>query len=238
MTIIEKALSENNIWVVFQPVVDLHTGDIFSYEALVRSSVPEIQDAQTLIDRSVTEKMCGKLGRALRTMASDQCPDSRLFLNIHPKEFDEGWLVRPDDAIFTHNSPIYIEITESIPLSRFQYYQSVLQELRFKGICLAVDDLGSGYSNLKYIADLSPEIVKLDRRMIIGLPTNRRLQILLRATVRLCADLGARTVVEGIETPDELAAAIDAGAHYGQGYFLAMPSIPPPPLSQPAMVCL
>ena len=88
MTIIEKALADNNIWVVFQPVVDLHSGSIFSYEALVRSSVPDIQDAQTLIDRSVTEKMCGKLGRALRAMASDQCPDTPLFLNIHPKEFD------------------------------------------------------------------------------------------------------------------------------------------------------
>jgi EAL domain-containing protein (putative c-di-GMP-specific phosphodiesterase class I) len=238
MTIIQQALNDKNIWVVFQPVVDLATGDIFSYEALVRSSLPDIEDPQTLIDRSVTEKMCGKLGRALRMMASEACPDTRLFLNIHPKEFDEGWLVRPDDAIFTHNGPIYLEITESIPLSRFQYYMGVLKELRFKGICLAVDDLGSGYSNLKYIADLSPEIVKLDRRMIIGLPTNRRLQILLRATVRLCEDLGARTVVEGIETAEELAAAMDAGAHYAQGFFLARPSVPPPSLSNTALVCL
>lgn len=227
-TLISKALNDKNIWVVFQPVVDLHTGEIFSYEALVRSSVPEIRDAQTLIDRSVAEKMCGKLGRELRFMASEQCPECTLFLNIHPKEFDEGWLVRPDDAIFTHGKPVYLEITESIPLSRFQFYKSVLKELRFKGICLAVDDLGSGYSNLKYIADLSPEIVKLDRRMIIGLPTNHRLQILLKATIRLCSDLGAKTVVEGIETADELHASIDAGAHYGQGYFLARPSVPPP----------
>ena len=238
MTLIQTALADNNIWVEFQPIVDLKTGEIFSYEALVRSSVPAIRDAQTLIDRSVTEKMCGKLGRALRAMASDRCPDRRLFLNIHPTEFDEGWLVRPDDAIFTHDGTIYLEITESIPLDKFQYYQSVLRELRFKGINLAVDDLGSGYSNLMYIADLSPEIVKLDRRMIIGLPTNRRLQILLRATVRLCTDLGARVVVEGIETPDELSAAIDAGAHYAQGYFLARPSFPPPLLTQTAMVYL
>ena len=238
MTLIQQALSQNAIWVVFQPVVNLITGEIFSYEALVRSSFPDLHDAQSLIDRAVAEKMCGRLGRELRIMASEGCPEKALFLNIHPKEFDEGWLVRPDDAIFTHNSPVYLEITESIPLSRFQYYKSVLTELRFKGISLAVDDLGSGYSNLKYIADLSPEIVKLDRRMIIGLPTNQRLQILLRATVRLCSDLGAKTVVEGIETAEELAAAIDAGAHFGQGYFLARPSFPPPRLSQSSLVCI
>jgi EAL domain-containing protein (putative c-di-GMP-specific phosphodiesterase class I) len=238
MMLIEKALAENTIWVVYQPVVDLLTSEIFSYESLVRSSVPGLHDAQTLIDRSVTEKMCGRLGRALRFMASEGCPEKTLFINIHPKEFDEGWLVRPDDAIFTHAYPIYLEITESIPLSRFQYYKGVLKELRFKGVSLAVDDLGSGYSNLKYIADLSPEIVKLDRRMIIGLPTNKRLQILLRATVRLCSDLGAKTVVEGIETADELAAAIDAGAHFGQGYFLARPSFPPPLVSKISIVRL
>lgn len=238
MMLIDKALQENNIWVVFQPVVDLITGDIFSYEALVRSSVPAIMDAQTLIDRSVSEKMCGKLGRAIRIMASEGCPEQTLFLNIHPKEFDEGWLVRPDDAIFTHENPVYIEITESLPLSRFQYYSSVLKELRFKGICLAVDDLGSGYSNLKYIADLSPEIVKLDRRMIVGIASNPRLQILLKSTIRLCKDLGAKTVVEGIESPDELAACIEAGADFGQGFFLARPSVPPPALDRSALVVL
>jgi EAL domain-containing protein (putative c-di-GMP-specific phosphodiesterase class I) len=238
MMLIDKALRENTIWVVFQPVVDLVSGDIFSYEALVRSSVPAIQDAQTLIDTAVSEKMCGKLGRALRMMATEGCPEMTLFLNVHPKEFDEGWLVRPDDAIFTHQNPIYIEITESIPLSRFQYYQSVLKELRFKGICLAVDDLGSGYSNLKYIADLSPEIVKLDRRMIVGIASNRRLRILLQSTIRLCADLGARTVVEGIETYEELSVCIDAGANFGQGFFLARPSVPPPKIDRSALIVL
>ncbi len=236
--LINKALREKTIWVVFQPVVNLTTREIFSYEALVRSSDPDLRDAQTLIDRSVTEKVCGKLGRAIRLMASEGCPEKTLFLNIHPKEFDEGWLVRPDDAIFTHNNPIYLEITESIPLSRFQFYKSVLRELRFKGICLAVDDLGSGYSNLKYIADLSPEIVKLDRRMIIGIATNPRLQILLKSTIRLCADLGAKTVVEGIETYEELSMCIDAGADFGQGYYLARPSVPPPSIDQSALIVL
>jgi EAL domain-containing protein (putative c-di-GMP-specific phosphodiesterase class I) len=238
LMLVDKALTENCIWVVFQPVVDLVSGDIFSYEALVRCSVPGLQDAQTLIDRSVSEKMCGRLGRAIRKMASEGCPEQTLFLNIHPTEFDEGWLVRPDDAIFTHSNPIYLEITESIPLSRFQFYRSVLKELRFKGVCLAVDDLGSGYSNLKYIADLSPEIVKLDRRMIIGIATNRRLQILLKSTIRLCADLSAKTVVEGIESYEELAACIDAGADFGQGYFLAKPSTPPPQIERSALIVL
>ena len=114
----------------------------------------------------------------------------------------------------------------------------MLKELRFKGICLAVDDLGSGYSNLKYIADLSPEVVKLDRRMIIGIATNRRLQILLKSTIRLCTDLSARTVVEGIESYEELAACIDAGADFGQGYFLAKPSTPPPEIERSALIVL
>ena len=112
-----------------------------------------------------------------------------------------------------------------------------MKDIRNRGAKLAVDDLGSGYSNLKYISDLRPDVVKLDRGLVGGLTKGTRLYRLVTAIVNLCVDMGAKVVAEGIETEGELRAVIGAGVHYGQGYLLARPASPPPepvwPLDKP-----
>lgn len=227
---IPGVLAAGEIKVVFQPLVDLRSHTIFAYEALVRSNSPHWESPPALFTEAIRGQCCGALGRVIRELAVDGCPDHPLFLNIHPNEFDEGWLVQPDDPIFRHGQQIYLEITESVPLSHFALCNSVLREVRSKGARLAVDDLGAGYSNLKYIADLNPEVVKLDRSLVTNLAEDTRLRKVVTHMVRLCEDLGAKVVAEGIETADEAQAAEDAGAHFGQGYFYARPGFPPPTL--------
>lgn len=214
--------------VVFQPIVELDDGDIFAYEALVRPTTDAFKDPPSMFKAAVASRCCGELGRVIREMAVQTCASQRIFLNIHPNELNEGWLVRPDDAIFQHGGNVYLEITESVPLSHFRLCHSILGEVRGKGISLVVDDLGAGFSNLKYIADLAPEVVKLDRELIAGLVKNSRLHRLVKSIVRMCADMGAQVVGEGIETLDELAAVQAAGVRFGQGYYLARPAYPPP----------
>ena len=141
--------------------------------------------------------------------------------------------MQPNDPIFQHTHDIYLEITESIPLSHFQLCQSILTEIRGRGVHLVVDDLGAGYSNLKYIVDLNPRVVKLDRVLVAGLVQGSRLFTLVSSVVSLCRELGALVVAEGIETEEELHAVIAAGAHFGQGYLLARPSSPLPPVTWP-----
>ncbi|HET6611511.1 MAG TPA: EAL domain-containing protein [Kofleriaceae bacterium] len=225
---LSDAVSRGDIYIAYQPIVDLTTGGTFGYEALARSAVPAWRGPLELIAAAVDTHCMGELGRALRQMAIAGCQTHPLFINLHPSEFDAEWLVRPDDAITTHPHDIYLEITESVPISHYRFCRSVLTEIRGKGIKLAVDDLGAGYSNLKYIADLSPEAVKLDRELITGITRESRLHKLVTAIVRLCSDLGAAVVAEGIETDVELRAVIATGAQYGQGYFLARPAAEPP----------
>lgn len=227
---IPGVLKSGDLSVVLQPIVDLHTGAIFAYEALVRSTSPVFQGPPNMFDQAIDAEVCGALGRAIRELAIAACPHYQLFLNIHPNEFDEGWLVQPNDPIFTHDHPVYLEITESVPLTHFGQCTSVLQEIRSKGVALAVDDLGAGYSNLKYIADLAPEIVKLDRQLVANIDLDERLFQLVRAIVHLAVELGAKVVAEGLERTEEVVAVRDAGAHFGQGYVLARPSFPPPEL--------
>jgi EAL domain-containing protein (putative c-di-GMP-specific phosphodiesterase class I) len=104
----------------------------------------------------------------------------------------------------------------------------VLREIGDRGVHVVVDDLGSGYSNLRYLADLLPKVVKIDRELVMNLRPNTRRFTLMRNLVRMCVDLQARVVAEGIETKDELSAVIDAGVHLGQGYLLARPAFPLP----------
>lgn len=225
MRTVEEVVAANELYTAYQAVVDLDRKEVFAYEALVRTHAKEFPNPLALIGAAVEQGFMGQLGRHLRKLAVDGCPGSRLFLNVHPNEFDEQWLVRPDDSTTTHGHQIYLEITESVPLSHFRHCHSVLAELRTRGANIAIDDLGAGYSNLKYIVDLTPEIVKLDRELVANLHVEPRLRVLVTALVKLCEQLGAKVVGEGIETADELSAVIDTGVHYGQGYYLQRPNV-------------
>jgi EAL domain-containing protein (putative c-di-GMP-specific phosphodiesterase class I) len=232
--VIHRTIDQCLMNMVFQPIVELRSGKIFAYEALCRSRVPQFESPPVLIEAATKAGRIGELGRLQRKLASKNCPDWPIFLNISPNEFDEGWLVRPDDPIFRHRKPVYIEITESVPLVFFEQCHSVLEELRQKGARLAIDDLGAGYSNLKYIADLKPDIVKLDRELVAGCTNEGNQFELLCSIAKLCREVDSRVVAEGVENAEELEAVSAAGIEYCQGFFLGRPKISPSELSWPA----
>ena len=222
-------LTVGDIDVAFQPIVDLQTGLTFAYEALARCRWPEFKNPLVLLQQAETERACGPLGRKIREVAFSRCADAPLFVNLHPHELSDGWLVRPDDPLFFHDRAVYLEITESAAFSYFGLCAGVLKEICSRGgAYLVVDDLGAGHSNLKRIVDLEPHVVKLDLALVRGIEKSRRQQILVRQVVALCQELGAKVVAEGIETEDELRAVLDTGAHYGQGYLFAKPAFPIP----------
>ena len=215
--------------VVFQPIVHMHDASPFGYEALLRSSDPRYPSPAAVLDRAMECQRTGALGRALRQLALRAAPPYPLFINIHPDELLESWLLRQDDPIFGHSSEVYLEITETVPLTDFGREHELFKAIRnHPSVHLVVDDLGAGFSNLKRIADLEPELVKVDRNLVTGLACSTRRQRLLHGIVRMCEDLGAKVVAEGIETVDEFLAARDVGAHFGQGFLLARPAAPVP----------
>ena len=218
---LRRVIDDRQLKVVFQPIVDLRSKKIFAYEALVRSQ--EFDSPMSLFAAAVEHACTGELGRVIRQLAVQGCPGHPLFLNIHPAELNEKWVVQPDDPIFQHSEDVYLEITEGVPLSHFRLCQSILREVRGRGVYLVVDDLGAGYSNLRYIADLHPRVVKLDRDLIAGLVKDTRMFKLVSAIVVLCKELDAVQA---------------AGARFGQGYLLAKPAFPPPPISWPTVPSL
>jgi EAL domain-containing protein (putative c-di-GMP-specific phosphodiesterase class I) len=227
-------VAPDEISVVFQPIVDMRSGKLFAYEALVRCSVPRYASPPVLFERAVTTGCTGRLGRMIREIAIPLSSGKPLFVNVHPQELQEGWLVRPDDPIFEHDHEVFLEVTESVPLTHYELCISVLRELRARGgVHLVVDDLGAGYSNLKRISDLEPRVVKLDRGLIANIDQNARQRQLVRSVVKLCGDLDALVVAEGIETVGEFNALRDSGAELGQGYLFARPAFPMPAITWP-----
>jgi EAL domain-containing protein (putative c-di-GMP-specific phosphodiesterase class I) len=231
---LDSLVSLEDLSVVFQPIVSLNDGQLFAYEALARCSRAALRNPMVLFERAVTAGCVGRLGRMIRELAISVSAGTPLFLNVHPQELQEAWLVRPDDPLYSHDHDVYLEVTESVPLTHYQLCIDVLRELRARGgVKLVVDDLGAGYSNLKRIADLEPKIVKLDRGLICGVDQSPRQRRLVAGVVQLCVDLDAEVVAEGIETEDEFRALADTGAHYGQGYLFARPSYPMPAITWP-----
>ncbi len=219
---------------VFQPIVDLSDGSVFAHEALVRCKHEAFASPIGLFEHAVKEGSCGKLGRTIREGLFEAPPESALFVNLHPHELRDRWLVQPDDPICFHDDPVYLEVTESATLDYFDLCVSVLKEVCARtGAYLVVDDLGAGYSNLARVLDLEPKVIKLDRALITGLDQSPRKQVLVKHLVGLCDGLGAKVVGEGVETYEELEALRDCGAHFGQGYFLARPNNPPPHVRWP-----
>ncbi len=223
-----RVVEERAVDVAFQPIVDLRRKRVFAYEALARPRAGTFPGPAEMFNEAAKHRLTGALGRIVRTLAIEHCTAYPLFLNIHPSELDAHFLVQPDDPIFQHSEDVYLEITEGVPLTHFALCKQILREVRGRGIYLVVDDLGAGYSNLKYIADLYPRIVKIDRELVSGLTKESRLHRLVSSIVVMCNDLGAMVVAEGIETPTEYEAVRDAGAEFGQGYLFAKPAFPPP----------
>lgn len=224
---IGRILEQGLLDITFQPIFHLRAGTAFGFEVLTRCPAEVFPSIGGMFDSAASSGQVGKLGRLQRTLALKAAPSKPLFVNVHPAEFDQPLLVRPDDPIFRHSDDVYIEITESAPLSYFEQCVNVLGELRKKGVRLAIDDFGAGFSNVKYISDLAPDIVKLDRELVAGIRDGSRQFKLLLSVVRLCRDMGARVVAEGIETASELVVVERAGVDFCQGFLLGRPNSDP-----------
>lgn len=227
-----EAFEQQLFSMVYQPIVNLKTGRILAYEALARTQSPHFPNILSLFDALGSCGMAGQLGRALRKLATKNCPYP-LSINLVPSEFAEGWLVRPDDAVFFHRQSVILELTESVPLEYYDRCFEMVEEMRRRSLRIAIDDFGSGYSNLKYISDLRPDLVKLDRKLLAGIKPGNRVFRLLKSIVTMIHEMEAKVVTEGIETIVELHSAQECGSDYGQGYFLAMPAAQPPTVPWP-----
>ncbi len=166
---------------------------------------------------------------AIRQLYGKLSASQALFINFAP-----GVIYNPDICLQTtfqacrevgaDFSRLVFEITEGEDFPDMRLLKSILERYRQEGARVALDDLGSGRTSLSYLAELSPDIVKLDRALIQGLHRSKPAFRLVRSLIAYAHDLGIQVVAEGIEAVDELIAVREAGVDLAQGYYLGRPA--------------
>ena len=217
----------------FQPIVDVTSGRVFAYEALVRGANGE--GAGTVLsqvneqNRYAFDQGCRVQAITLASQLDLPATGARLSINFMP-----GAVYSPSACIQltlktarAMNFPLgqlIFEFTEGEEIQSPAHLQSIADEYRKQGFLLALDDMGAGFTNLNLLARISADIVKLDMDLIRDLPRRPRAQKTVTAITQLCHDMGMQVVGEGVETYDEYLAMQDCGLTLMQGYLLAKPA--------------
>jgi diguanylate cyclase (GGDEF)-like protein len=208
---------------VFQPVVALATGRIVGFEALTR-----FPTSQRAVEACFAEADSCGLAPELEAAAIRSAleplgrpPGAHLALNVSPSALltaeVEG--VLPRDL-----TDLVIEITEHEEVARSEQLLDELRGLRERGARIAIDDTGAGYSGLKQLMDIRPDIVKLDRGLVAGIHHDPARMALVESFVRFAERIGATVCAEGVESLDDLAAVADLDVPWGQGFALSKPA--------------
>ena len=121
---------------------------------------------------------------------------------------------------------VVLELSEQHPIDDYDALTATLAPLRARGMRLAIDDVGAGYSSLRHIVLTAPDVIKLDRSMVTGVPDDAVLAVVVRSLVDLAAALGAQVVAEGVETAPDAAALSGLGVGLGQGWHFGRATVP------------
>lgn len=230
---IRKLIDDRDIEIAVQPIVDLASGRVHAYEALARfprsspsSPAHWLSMAESVGQRVELELLC--LERSL--VLIDELPGgARLSVNVSAPALHDA---RAKDVLDRVDPKrLIIEVTEEGLARDLRGLRSDLDPLLRKGIKLAVDDMGAGYSNLRQVVELAPSLLKLDRALVHGIDADPAKTLLIDALVRYAQRTGSQIVAEGIETEAQLEVLRALGIAYGQGYLLARPGKPWPSVS-------
>lgn len=240
---LRHAIDHGDLTVFYQPKFDLRTGDVVGVEALVRWPHPKrglLGPAHFLplvrkrgLMRAVTDIV---LTQALDDAAEWQGMGIGVPIAVNVFAPSLGDLDLPTHIAsalaMRRLSPegLTIEITEDFLLDNIDRTRSVLERLRQRGIRIAIDDFGSGYSALWYLRELAIDEVKLDRHFIAPIRVDARAAAVVRGVVDLAHVLGVTTVAEGVENAETAERLREFGCDVAQGYYYS------PPVSAAAMM--
>jgi len=217
----------------YQPLIDLSTGRITGFEALVRWPHPDrgMVPPSEFIPVAEETGLISALGRSmLRQACSDAAkwPDEvRVAVNMSPLQFRVGNVLSLVMDVLKQSglppSRLELEITETLVLEKSGQVLATLHALRALGVRISMDDFGTGYSSLSYLRSFPFDKIKIDQSFIRDLAANREAQAIVRSIVSLGKGLGVTITAEGVETEAELRCLRAEGCHEGQGYLFSRP---------------
>src|SRR5882724_4516090 len=228
---LREAIQNDVLRPYYQPLIDLSTGRITGFEALVRWPDPErgmISPAEFIPVAEETGLINALGGLMLRCACMDAAlwPDEVcVAVNLSPLQFRTGNLLAVVmDALKQSGLPakrLELEITETLLLEKSSQVLATLHALRALGVHISMDDFGTGYSSLSYLRSFPFDKIKIDQSFVRDLGANRDAQAIVRSIISLGVGLGVTITAEGVETESELSCLRAEGCHEGQGFLFS-----------------
>ena len=216
------------MWMAYQPIVSCAKKEIIGYEALMRTDEESLRVCEAMLRASERLGRCADIGRTVRRLVAMSLTGSRerqqVFVNLHVRDLLDESLYDPHAPLGTHADHVVLEVTERAALDEISDVGSRVTRLRELGFRIAVDDLGAGYSSLTSLAQLQPDVVKLDMSLIRDVHKHPIKQKLVSSFASLSKDMGIVLIAEGVETVEERDTLLGLGCDVFQGFLFARPA--------------
>jgi EAL domain-containing protein (putative c-di-GMP-specific phosphodiesterase class I) len=214
----------------FQPIVDLKHNRIDAYEALVRG--PAGEGARHVLSQ-VTPENTYTFDQACRVKAIELAArlgiDRQLSINFLPNAVYQPraclqTTLKAADRTGFRRDRLTFEVLESESITDTAHLLSIIAEYRKHGFKIALDDFGTGYSGLVRLAELKPDIIKIDRLLVKGCDTDPARLAIIEGIIRIGTAIGVKVILEGVERRSEVDALRSVGARFIQGFYFARPN--------------
>jgi diguanylate cyclase (GGDEF)-like protein len=234
---LRTALAEDQFFVVYQPILDLHERRLVGVEALLRwdhpvrgvvppgEFIPALESSGMIVEagRRVLATVCSQVAR----WRAGSLPEIYVSVNVSGRQLERDDIVDEvrdalRDAGLTADA-LQLEITETALMGDAELSARRLHALKGTGVKLAVDDFGTGYCSLAYLRLFPVDALKIDQSFVASIETSHAGRSLVRTVLRMGQDLALETVAEGIETSQQLDELQREGCTLGQGFLFAPP---------------
>jgi diguanylate cyclase (GGDEF)-like protein len=234
---LEIAIKRGGLALQYQPQVDIETGCIVGFEALVRWNHPQRGSISPAVFIPVAEKT-GSIVDLGKWVFDEACRQTRVWqdegidvptvavnlsaIQCKRPELEEDivaslkrWNIAP--------GRIELELTESVLMEATEPHRDIITRLRALGLRLAIDDFGTGYSSLNYLTNFPVDRIKIAQELIFKCTTEIRCAAVVRAAIRLAEELDTEVLAEGVENTEQARFLSSTGCKFAQGYFFSRP---------------
>jgi diguanylate cyclase (GGDEF)-like protein len=238
-TALYRALDRRELRLYHQPILDLDTGEVVGFEALMRwqqsdgsivspaEFIPIAEDTGTIVPIG-SWALLEALNQLRRWIDDRVCsPSATMSVNVSPRQLaDPAFPSIVSEALMRSGvapSQVWLEITESVMISEPELAMSTLEKLNALGVMIALDDFGTGYSSLSLLQRFPLQRIKIDRAFVQGVADRASDRSLVRTIIAMGTSLGLDLVAEGVESVHQMQVLRDLGCHKAQGYLISHP---------------
>jgi diguanylate cyclase len=238
-TALYRALDRRELLLFHQPILDLESGDVIGFEALMRwqradgvivspaEFIPIAEDTGTIVSIG-SWALLEALTQLRRWIDDGVCSESAtMSVNVSPRQLsDPNFPSVVNEALTRAGIPpqlLWLEVTESVMITEPELALATLRRVRSLGVRVALDDFGTGYSSLSLLQKFPLQRIKIDRAFVHGVADNPNDRSLVRTIVAMGRSLGLDMVAEGVESVHQLQVLSDLGCTKAQGYLISHP---------------